>query len=215
MAIYDAHAETVYQRKRKPKKTQTGSAFSGFLIIFFVATFYIGLLIGSFLIQKSSTTTYFTYFAQNFASSILTANGYLCFQTLFLSFFLVYTALLVLALCCVSAPILLLVPFGKGLSIGLFSAYLYAQYGFRGILTNLLLVWPQQVTCALLTIFLCYISFKESTRLFKAYVLCEPQVVATRPIRLLKLYGLCCAVTLIFTLFEAVLTSIFLPVLAL
>lgn len=116
MPSYETYVGTVRPR-RKAKWSIKRSEES--VLMFLMITYYAGLLTGGVLqCGEGRLAKFLTLFAQNYSHTVLNADPFTCFRGLFLSFFLVLTALFVLSLCSVGAPFILAVPFLKGIQIG-------------------------------------------------------------------------------------------------
>ena len=183
------------------------------VLLFLMVTYYVGLLTGSILqCGEGRLAKFLTLFAQNYGHTVLNTDPFTCFRGLFLSFFLVLTALFVLSLCSVGAPFILLIPFLKGIQVGAFTSYLYTTLQLKGLFANILLLWPHQVICAGITIVFALFALQSSLRLFEVTLGRRTPKEISAPTILLKPYLICCGLNFLPVFYELMANFLFLPI---
>ena len=211
MPSYEMYKGTVRGARRAPRLPIKKGEES--VLLFLTVTYYIGLAAGSFLQCGSSMLSkYLTLFAGQYQNIIFTTNAFSCFRGLFLSFFLMLTLLFIFSLCSIGAPFILLMPFVKGLEIGVFTSYLYQTMHLKGLFANILLLWPHQVISAGIVIGFSLISLRSARQLFQITLGgAQGKESALIPI-LLRPYLVCCGINLIPIGYELLANFLFLPV---
>ncbi|MGN0661426.1 MAG: stage II sporulation protein M [Oscillospiraceae bacterium] len=135
---------------------------------FFMAATLFGVLLGTVLvwILNDSQQTSLKAITQGFVES--RANqGFL--EIASSSFFSAAVYLIIaffLGFCAISQPISLLLPFFKGMGLGLSMAQIYLEYGFSGIYICLASILPN----ALIVIFAVILAARESIRLSNVFL---------------------------------------------
>lgn len=168
-----------FKRSKKNKyfvmSSKTFTEMKGNLRLFLLAcAFATGMLAGAAFLKNTVTTSvgeevvYIadTYknlkcnqgFLQNFCYSML-SEGILLLISVFIGF------------SAIGSPLICLLPFIKGLGLGLFCGYLYSEYGLHGLGYSLLLIVPAQSIANLTLIVSCNESCGFSYKICKEGIL--------------------------------------------
>lgn len=177
-------------------------------------TLLAGVAFGSFLPYLAGSNRYLFYFVQQY----LVGNhggGFLSVASgSFLSAMLLQAAVLFFSLSCVGAPVLLCIPFLRGVAIGCISAYLYTQMGSRGLLANMILLWIPAVLQAVCLLFFVSAALNTSVSLFRLnFTAKTPGPAAPKVGRCLRCFMVTSVGLLLASLLEGLLAAIFAPVL--
>ena len=138
------------------------------LILLMFLLLFAGLLCGNFAVSGSESI--FDSIGELFSSHITSLNR----QTFLKSFF--YNAVVnvglvllnfIFGLCAIGFPVSLVSVFGKGLSIGALSSYMYSSFSLKGFGYCMLVVYPVQIIACLLLLKTGQESFSMSLSLLR------------------------------------------------
>ena len=172
-----------------------------------------GVLLGSVCQVTAESSRYATYFVRQYLNGIHGGGFTATVSGTFLSSMTMQAVVLFFSLSCIGAPVLLCLPFLRGVSIGCVSAYLYNEMGSRGLLANLILLWIPEVLRALLLIFFVSIALDTSVSLFRLNFLARSPSPDIGIKRCLHSFVLISFGMLLVSMLEGVLDAVFAPVL--
>lgn len=182
---------------------------NGYFIISIII-FFLGLTYGALLSSVNGNTEIFTsvlvsqYVTQTNAHGILIILWNAFYPTV-MFLFVEY----LLGFCAIASPIIICLPFIKGLSLGAFIAATYKNYSFLGVLFSLLIV----IIPSVFTLFSIFIASRESFRLsillFKCICMNDANVGREIIKRYHVKYGILLIIVLISALINTVLVFLF------
>ncbi len=138
-----------------------------FLISLFIV-FGIGLMIGSVAAGTSSAdensvlNRIWSSYIYNRSEQSIAA----CFFSSFFSCFFMLLAEYILGVCAVGVPFLYVIPAIYGIGKGIIIGFIYAKYGFIGLIKSLFLIVPQNVIFCFIIILALNQSVKMSRQMF-------------------------------------------------
>lgn len=142
-----------------------------YLVIIFSLVFVLGITFGTFIVQKNSAMSIAA--SSNFSEYLAARQSVGFFKILLTAFFDLLPFALGIFLCGTSLVGVALIPVAlafKGISLGIFSGYLYSAYLLKGIAFNALMLIPTNIIAAVALIICGRISFNFSLILIKASV---------------------------------------------
>lgn len=172
-----------------------------------------GVIFGSIYAATAESNRYIIYFVQQYLNGVHGGGFATAMSGTFLSSMAMQAVVLFFSLSCIGAPVLLCLPFLRGVIIGCVSAYLYRYMGSRGLLANLLLLWIPEVLRALLLIAFIAAAWDTSVGLFRLNFLTQTPGPDPRIKRCLRCFVLASFGMLLVSLLEGVLSAVFAPVL--
>lgn len=131
-----------------------------------------GILCGTIFFSVADSTEQSTtyYFMRQYLAHRLQGSFLQVFSFSFLSAFCLQACALLFGFCAFGSVLLLLLPLAKGITIGAVSAYLYIEYGWRGVLINAVMHWiPNVLQCVCLLLFI-QVGMHSATAIFAAFV---------------------------------------------
>lgn len=177
------------------------------LIILMFLLLFAGLLCGNFLVSGSESIS--DSVGEIFTSYITSLNR----QTFLKSFFCCAAVNIglvlvnfIFGLCAIGFPVVLVSVFGKGLSIGALSSYMYSTFALKGFGYCMLVIYPIQVIACLLLLKTGQESFEMSLSLLR--ILTERQknsMVQTDMQKYLIRFILLFTINLVLSFFSAFL----------
>lgn len=139
-------------------------------IFFYAILFLAGVLVGAIFI-KTADQGVLQALARLIGSFSQRRQEQAVLDTFFSSFFSTGCMLLLLFLCgfcAVAQPVIVLLPFFRGLGFGYQAGYLYAQNGLTGVGYTALVLLPNMVLSTLILIYGCSEAFQLSTLYYRA-----------------------------------------------
>ena len=133
--------------------------------------FLVGMIYGVLMLKGIDTYGWMKLYTGEYFSALGERTLLQSFLTSFSSLFLYLLASYLLGFCAVGQPVILLLPFFRGLGLGAFMGYLYVSYGFRGVGYCLLVLLPAAVIALLGILIACRESLRLSILLFSSFVL--------------------------------------------
>ena len=173
-----------------------------------------GIAFGSIFPYMAESNRYLSYFMHQY----LVGNHSGSFSSVasgsFFSAMLLQAVVLFFSLSCIGAPVLLCIPFLRGIAIGCISAYLYTGMGSRGLVANLILLWIPEVLQAACLLFFVSAALNTSISLFQSNFLSKtPDPVVPKVSRCLRCFVFSSIGLLLASMIEGLLAAIFAPVL--
>lgn len=113
-----------------------------------LSLYYLGLVLGSIYFTKyesASVSGYFTNYIDTYLHRHSSGNFLIVFSYAFLAVLGINLLVLICSLSCFGSPFLLFLSLLRGISGGVLTAALYLQYGGKGILFFVLLLWIPQI----------------------------------------------------------------------
>ncbi len=172
----------------------------------------LGIILGSLFeqLQRNDGQAFITYFITYILN--IYSNTFLNIVSfVFLSAFFLHVITLFLGFCTFGLPLILLVPFIKGLYFGCVSGYLYSTMGVRGIVANFLIFLLPQIIEAYLLFVLCTQSSYHSVGIFKLIINKKTDVVLHTQL-FIKRFLYSSIFLIISSLLNGVLAIVFSPV---
>lgn len=194
-------------RYRKDRKRIAGFFIGNWQLIVFFLLFILGIFWGSNIIKSNSQQTQ-TLFDSVLSKYTAQRSGQTFFETVVNS--LLPLAVLLLGVYFLGTtpfgmPAVFLVPFFRGIGLGVLSGYLYATNGLKGIAYCALTVYPPCVVAVTVLILCCVESYNMSSDMFSLFR------KTTRQIDFLsnfKLYSARFCVFFLITFFSCVLDAL-------
>lgn len=173
-----------------------------------------GLLCGSLWLAgaQGQTAKYLSYFAQQYLRRYKAGEFWPAFTVAYLSAFLLLGLVLFLSFSCLGAPLIFCAPLCKGIALGCISAYLYTQWGLRGMAANLLLLFIPELAKVGGLLLLSVRALDASVGLFKLNCVQQAPGAAAKMSRSLRSFVAAASLTLAASLLQAALTAVFGPV---
>lgn len=201
-------------RAAKPRQPDTSQNKNARVKLFGLSCAMLaGVLLGSICQVAAESNRYATYFVRQYLEGVHGGGFIATASGTFLSAMAMQAAALFFSLSCIGAPVLLCLPFLRGVSIGCVSAYLYSDMGSRGLLANLILLWVPEVLRALLLISFISIALDTSVSLFRLNFLARSPSPDMGIKRCLHSFVLASLGMLPVSILEGVLAAVFAPVL--
>jgi len=184
-------------------------------IALLTSLFICGLIISSFVI-KNGNSLLSGQLNEIIKASILKRNSS-GFLMLFLDSFTPSELYLVLCftfgLCAVGVPLISVLPFIKGFSVGLIGSYIYSVYAVKGVCYCLLIYFPAQIISSALLIYACNEGYYMATDIFSLIqekpVTSENNAFRLYITRFLILTAFCIAAALCDSLISVLFTRFF------
>lgn len=173
----------------------------------------VGVIFGSIYEATGASNRYIAYFVRQYLNGVHGGGFAAAASGTFLSSMAMQAVVLFFSLSCIGAPVLIFLPFLRGVFIGCVSAYLYSGMGSRGLLANLLMLWVPEVLRALLLIFFIAVAWDTSVGLFRLNFLAQTPGPEPRIRRCLRCFVLVSFGMLPISLLEGALSAVFAPVL--
>lgn len=173
-----------------------------------------GVVFGSIFPYMAGSNRYLSYFAQQY----LVGNHNGSFSSVasgsFFSAMVMQATVLFFSLSCIGVPLLLCIPFLRGITIGCISAYLYTEMGSRGLVANMILLWIPEVLQAACLLFFVSAALQTSIDLFRSCFLAQTSGSAAPKIgRCIRCFIFSSLGLLLASLIEGLLAAVFAPVL--
>lgn len=177
-------------------------------------TLFAGIVFGSIFPYMAESNRYLAYFVQQY----LVGNHSGSFSSVasgsFFSAMMMQATVLFFSLSCIGAPLLLCIPFLRGITIGCISAYLYTGMGTRGLVANMILLWIPEVLQAACLLFFVSAALETSIDLFRLSFLAQTSgFAATKISRCMRCFIFSSLGLLLAALIEGLLAAVFAPVL--
>ncbi|WP_312642246.1 stage II sporulation protein M [Hydrogenoanaerobacterium sp.] len=139
-------------------------------VFFYAALFLAGVLAGALFLKSVSPETLknLSVLVGQFAKRRGEQDMLTTFTTSFTSTALMLGVLFVCGFCAVAQPVIVLLPFFRGLGFGYQAGYLYAQNGFTGVGYVALVLLPNMLLSTLILIYGCGEAFTMSTAYYRA-----------------------------------------------
>ena len=173
-----------------------------------------GVAFGSFFPYMAESNRYLSYFVRQY---LVGNHGGGVVSVMFGSFFSAMTLqalTLFFCLSCIGAPVLLCIPFLRGIAIGCISAFLYTEMGSRGLMANMILLWIPEVLQAACLLFFVSAALNTSVSLFRSNFLSKtPNAVGPKVGRCLRCFVFSSIGLLLSAVIEGLLAAVFAPVL--
>lgn len=175
---------------------------------------FAGVVFGSVFPYMAESNRYLAYFVQQY----LVGNHNGSFSSVasgsFLSSMLMQATVLFFGLSCIGAPLLVCIPFLRGITIGCISAYLYTEMGSRGLVANMILLWIPEVLQAACLLFFVSAALELSIDLFRSSFLAQtPGSAGPKIGRCMRCFIFSSLGLLLASVIEGLLAAIFAPVL--
>ncbi len=173
-----------------------------------------GVAFGSFFPYLAKSNRYLSYFVQQY---LVGEHGGGFVSVMFGSFFsamMLQTLTLFFCLSSIGAPVLLCIPFLRGIAIGCISAFLYTGMGSRGLIANMILLWIPEVLQAACLLFFVAAALNTSVGLFRSIFLSKTSTpVGPKVGRCLRCFVFSSTGLLLSSVIEGLLAAVFAPVL--
>ncbi len=151
----------------------TSALKNGFLskdrfLISLLFTFCSGILIGSVALGTSyaDKAAVLNRICESYIYSRQEQSVFASFFASFSSCFVMLLSAYVLGVCAVGIPFLYIIPFVDGIGKGTIIGYIYAKFGYAGLLKSTLLVIPQNTIFCFLILMAVRFSLKMSYQIF-------------------------------------------------
>ena len=173
-----------------------------------------GVVFGSIFPYMAESNRYLAYFVQQYLVGNHNGSFSSVASVSFFSSMLMQAAVLFFSLSCIGAPLLVCIPFLRGITIGCVSAYLYTGMGSRGLVANMILLWIPEVLQAACLVFFVSAALQTSVALFRSGFLAQTSGSAGPKIsRCLHCFIFSSLGLLLAALIEGLLAAVFAPVL--
>lgn len=173
-----------------------------------------GVALGSFFPYLAGSNRYFSYFVHQYLMGNHSGSFASVASGSFFSAMMLQALVLFFSLSCIGAPVLLCIPFLRGIAIGCIAAYLYTEMGSRGLLANMILLWIPEVLQAACLLFFVAAALNTSLGLFRSnFVAKAPSPVGPKMGRCLRCFVSSSIGLLLASLIEGLLAAIFAPAL--
>lgn len=139
-------------------------------VVFYALLFLSGVLLGAIFLRGAGSETMSKlavlvgHFAQRRGEQTVLAT----FISSFTSTAAMLAALLVCGFCAVAQPVIVLLPFFRGLGYGYQAGYIYAQNGITGIGYTTLVLLPNMLLSTLIIVYACGEAFVMSTSYYRS-----------------------------------------------
>ncbi|MBC8545581.1 stage II sporulation protein M [Clostridiaceae bacterium NSJ-31] len=139
-------------------------------IFLYAVLFLAGILTGALFLKSADTQTLqsLSTLIGHFAVRRGEQNILTTFVSSFTSTALMLAILFVCGFCAVAQPVIVLLPFFRGLGFGYQAGYLYAQNGFLGVGYVALVLLPNMLLSTLILIYGCGEAFSMSTAYYRS-----------------------------------------------
>lgn len=139
-------------------------------VFFYAALFLAGVLVGALFLKTVNTETLksLSVLVEKFAAARGEQDMLSTFISSFTSTALMLGVLFICGFCAVAQPLIVLLPFFRGLGFGYQAGYLYAQNGFMGMGYVALVLLPNMLLSTLILIYGCGEAFTMSTAYYRA-----------------------------------------------
>ena len=131
----------------------------------------LGMCVGALLMRSNAFINVTDI--KNMVNQFITQRSTQSFFVTLLYSFSTSLPILLVAYCCglfaFGAPVAVLLPFYKGLGLGVISGYLYAHFGMQGVAFSTLIVLPSGFFSSLIYLAACREAFLLSTKLFRVF----------------------------------------------
>lgn len=187
---------------------------SGWKLVGLSCTLLAGVAFGSIFPYLAESNRYLSYFAHQY----LVGNHGGGFSSVasgsFFSAMMLQAVVLFFSFSCIGAPVLLCIPFLRGIAIGCISAFLYTEMGSRGLAANMILLWIPEVLQAACLLFFVLAALNTSISLFQSNFLSKtPNSAGPKVSRCLRCFVFSSLGLLLASVIEGLLAAIFAPVL--
>ena len=144
--------------------------YSSRKMLFYASLFLAGVLLGAIFLRSLSPETLenLSVLVGQFAKRRGEQTMLSTFISSFTSTSIMLGVLLVCGFCAVAQPVIILLPFFRGLGFGYQAGYIYAQNGFTGIGYVSLAVLPNMLLSTLIILYACGEAFNMSTAYYRA-----------------------------------------------
>lgn len=167
--------------------------------------FLVGMIYGVLMLKGGDTFGWMQLYTGEYFSALGERTLLQSFFTSFSSVFFYLLASYLLGFCAIGQPVLLLLPFFRGLGLGAFMGYLYVSYGFSGVGYCFLVLLPAAVIALLAILIACRESLRLSAMLFSNFVLGRGTASGRG---VMKLYNLKYLILCAFALASALISTL-------
>lgn len=173
-----------------------------------------GVVLGSIFPYMAQANRYLSYFVHQYLVGNHSGGFSAVASGSFFSAMMLQAVVLFFSLSCIGAPVLLCIPFLRGIAIGCISAFLYTEMGSRGLVANLILLWIPEVLQAACLLFFVSAALNTSISLFQSNFLSKtPSPAGVNVSRCLRCFVFSSIGLLLAAVVEGLLAAIFAPVL--
>lgn len=175
---------------------------------------FAGVVFGSVFPYMEGSNRYLSYFVQQYLVGNHNGSFSAVASNSFFSAMVMQATVLFFSLSCIGAPLLLCIPFLRGITIGCISAYLYTEMGSRGLVANMILLWIPDVLQAACLLFFVSAALQTSMDLFRTSFFVQASGSAGPKIdRCMRCFIVSSLGLLLASLIEGLLAAVFAPVL--
>ena len=203
-------------RKRKEvfglKKRQEIQNRPAIRLIF--ALYYLGLVLGALYAsaQSGKQESYLYYYVNGFLERHTNGSFLSVFSLSFLALLGMHLFLFLCSFACFGMPFILLFALLRGISGGVIGAFLYLEYGGRGILFQVLILLIPTVIQSLELLWFASHTLKSSAKMFQHTMLRHAGAGALNPEDTLQDFVLFATIGMSGAILEGVLSMLFGPV---